>query len=136
MEGMKAFGYFGLFKVTRCKSGTDRGLNLRNGYAHPQKSIACNKVIAGKPSSHRFLRRAQKHHSAQNTVGAAVRRFDLPAMRTALAIEMYCLTVRLREQARSHRITRMTRNKVGYKAASGAVLLIWLLICSAPLTRG
>jgi hypothetical protein len=37
MEGMKAFGYFGLFKVTRCKSGTGFSHQKRNGYVHQQK---------------------------------------------------------------------------------------------------
>ena len=39
MEGMKAFGYFGLFKVTRCKSGTYISHHRGNGYVHLQKSL-------------------------------------------------------------------------------------------------
>jgi len=36
MEGMKAFGYFGLFKVTRCKSGTHISHDRGNGYVRQQ----------------------------------------------------------------------------------------------------
>ncbi|OXR36082.1 hypothetical protein PSUM_09565 [Pseudomonas umsongensis] len=36
--GAKAFGYFALFKVTRCKSGTKSGRYRSNGYVLRQQS--------------------------------------------------------------------------------------------------
>ncbi|WP_185049377.1 hypothetical protein [Pseudomonas brassicacearum] len=42
--GAKAFGYFGLFKVTRCKSGTASRRYRENGYApQPKKQKAKSK---------------------------------------------------------------------------------------------
>ena len=37
MSGARAFGYFALFKVTRCKSGTISSRYRRNGYVPNQK---------------------------------------------------------------------------------------------------
>ncbi len=36
-KGARAFGYLGLFQVTRRKGGTVSGRDRRNGYVHPQK---------------------------------------------------------------------------------------------------
>ena len=39
-KGARVFGYFALFKVTRCKSETDSRRDRRNGYAHKKQNTA------------------------------------------------------------------------------------------------
>jgi len=49
-KGARAFGYFALFKVTRCKSETDSSHHRRNGYVHQQESHRRQAAIAGRPA--------------------------------------------------------------------------------------
>ena len=63
-KGARAFGYFApggvpLFKVTRCKSETDRSRDPRNGYVHQQEPHRRSDRYRRQASSHSLIRGQQ-----------------------------------------------------------------------------
>ena len=103
-KGARAFGYLGLFQVTRCKSETNRSRNRRNGYVHLQKSHR-------QSDRHREQARLpQFDPGASGKYSSAVRpsspASQLPQFDPGTSEESGRLSGRHRRQASSHSLIR------------------------------
>ncbi|MDQ0980758.1 hypothetical protein QFZ45_003936 [Pseudomonas synxantha] len=144
--GARAFGYFALFKVTRCKSGTNSGRYLNNGYVlgliqHPgqlsgrhreqapshiwietisQALVGCQAAIGNKPPPTFGPRASVRHWSAVRPLSGAS---PLPHLDREHQSGTGRLSDRYRERASSHIWTEsISQALVSCQAAIGSKL--------------